>query len=271
MLSMMTMKAIKYLVLGLAILSVSACVSTSTGDKMQQDIEAIRAEQNAMQENYDEEKSRLTEMIASAREDVSELKTVLKDARALLQRNNADLGVEIQNNRRELAELRGQVEQLEFKLAKAEQNLELFKEDVDLRFGGSNVALPDQAVPLFELGKKAFDASKYRQARKAFEKFGEEFSSHGKAADAQYLLGETYFKQDQWVTSVFEFQKVIENHDKSTRVDDATYHIGAALLKMGRCEQAKGWFQLVIDDYGNSEWVGNARQQINAAKGSNCG
>jgi tol-pal system protein YbgF len=267
----MNTKVIKYLIMGLVALSTSGCVWKSTGDEMQQDIEAIRAEQNAMQENYEEEKSRLTEMIASARQDVSELKEVLKEARALLQRNNADLGVEIQKNRQEVSELRGHVEQMEFKLAKLEQNLELFREDVDLRFDGREVALPDQPVPLFEHGKKAFDEGEFRQARKAFEKFSEQFATHGKAADAQYLLGQTYFREEQWVTSVFEFQKVVENHDKSTRVDDATYHIGAALLKMGRCDQAKGWFQLVIDDYGNSEWVGNARQQINTAKAGTCG
>jgi tol-pal system protein YbgF len=267
----MNTKVIKYLLIALAALSASACVSMSTGDEMRQDIEAIRAEQDSMQENYEQEKTRLTEMIASARQDVSELKDVLKEARALLQRNNADLGVEIQNNRQELSELRGHIEQLEFKLAKLDQNLELFKEDVDLRFDGSGFSLPEQAVPLFEHGKEAFDAGKYREARKAFEKFSADFSSHGKAADAQYFLGQTYFKQKQWVTSVFEFQKVVENHDRSARVDDATYHIGAALLKMGRCDQAKGWFQLVIDEYGNSEWIGEAREQINAAKAETCG
>jgi predicted RNase H-like nuclease (RuvC/YqgF family) len=147
----MNTKVIKYLIMGLVALSTSGCVWKSTGDEMQQDIEAIRAEQNAMQENYEEEKSRLTEMIASARQDVSELKEVLKEARALLQRNNADLGVEIQKNRQEVSELRGHVEQMEFKLAKLEQNLELFREDVDLRFDGREVALPDQPVPLFGL------------------------------------------------------------------------------------------------------------------------
>ncbi|QDG49259.1 tetratricopeptide repeat protein [Persicimonas caeni] len=269
----MNTKVIQFLLPATLLLLASVgtgCVPMWTGDEMQQEIEAIKAEQNAMQENYDAEKTKLTEMIASARQDVVELKDVLKEARALLQRNNADLGVEIQKTREEMSELRGQIEQMEFKLAKLEQDLKLFKEDVDLRFADGSMSLPEEAVPLFEHGKKAYDAGKYRDARKAFEKFGEKFATHGKAAEAQYLLGMTFFNENQWVTSVFEFQKVVEKHGKSTRVDDATYHIGAALMKMGRCEQAKQWFQLVVDDYGNSEWASEARQKINAVKSGNC-
>lgn len=252
------------------VLVAPGCVPLWTGDEMQQEIEAIKAEQNAMQENYASEKTKLTEMIASARQDVVELKEVLKEARALLQRNNADLGVEIQKTREEMSQLRGLIERLEFRLAKLEQDLELFKEDVDLRFADGSVSLPDEAVPLFEQGKKAFDAGNHRDARKAFEKFGEKFATHGKAAEAQYLLGMTYFNERQWVTSVFKFQTVVEKHSKSTHVDDATYHIGAALEQMGRCKKAQQWFELVVTEYGNSEWVSKARQKINEIKSGKC-
>ena len=266
----MNTKAITYLLVGLMTFLVSGCVPMWTGDEMQQEIEAIKAEQDAMQENYESEKTRLTEMIASARQDVSELKEVLKQARALLQRNNADLGVEIQETRKEIAALRGQIEHLDFKLARLEQDLDEFKGDVDRRFAGQAVALPDEAEPLFEFGKKAFDAGKMREARKAFGKFGENFSTHPKAADAQYLLGITYFQEEQWVTSVYELRKIIESHARSARADDATYHIAMALTKIGRCEQAKGWFQLVIDDYETSEWVAEAKEQLDAIKSGKC-
>ncbi len=268
----MNTTAIRYVVLALVSLMFSGCVTASTGDKMQQDIEALQAQQKSMQENYDAEKTRLTKMIASAREDVTELKKVLKQARALLQRNNADLGVEIQKNREELDRLRGNVEELEFKLKKVNEDLQIFKEDTDRRFAGSNAGsnLPKEPVPLFKVGKKAFDAGKNDQARKAFETFVSNFPTHGKAAEAQYLLGQTYFKEQQWVRSVLEFEKVVKKYDKSTYVDDAMYHIGAALMKSGRCKQAKGWFQLVISEHGNSEWASDARQKINAIKSGKC-
>jgi TolA-binding protein len=269
---MMKNYAISSLVLVLAALLFTGCVPIWTGDEMRQDIAAIKAEQEATQESFEAEKARLTEMIASARADVAALKEVLKEARALLQRNNADLGVEVQKNRKQMSYLHGELQELEFKVQRLEQDLQLFKEDVDLRFAGSGLAanLPDEAAPLFQQGKKDYEAGNFRAARKAFEKFGENFADHGLAADAQFLLGMTYFRQSQWVTSVFEFQKIIKNYSNSARVDDASYHIAFALMKTGRCDQAAAWFKLLIDEHGNSEWVGEARRHLKSIESGAC-
>lgn len=260
------------LLLALAV-SLSGCVPVWTGDEMRADIAAIQAEQQASKENFSAEKERMTEMIASARKDVSELKEIMAEARALLQRNNADLGVEVQNNREGLSEISGRIEELEFKIKRLEQDLELFKEDVDLRFEGSGVAaqLPQEAEPLFAQGKRDYDAGKFRPARKAFEQYMKSFASGQHAAQAQFLLGMTYFRESQWVTSVFEFQKVVKSYEDSAQVADASYHIGVALMKMGRCDQAGAWFDLLLDEYGSSKWVGEARQHKSDIKSGKCG
>lgn len=254
-------------------LTLSGCVTMWTGDEMREDITALQAEQQASKESFSAEKERMTEMIASARKDVEELKEIMTEARALLQRNNADLGVEVQNNREGLSELSGTLDEFEFKITRLEQDIELFKEDVDLRFEGSGIGaeLPEEAEPLFEQGKKDYDANKMRPARKAFEEYMKTFSSDKHAADAQFLLGMTYFRESQWVTSVFEFQKVVKSHSNSTRVPDAAYHIGVALMKMGRCEQAGAWFDLLLDEHSRSKWVGEARQHKKDIKAGKCG
>jgi|SRR5690554_1491911 len=253
-------------------LVLSGCVPMWTGDEMREDIAAIQAEQQASKESFSAERERMTEMIASARKDVSELKEILGEARALLQRNNADLGVEVQNNRQDLSELNGTIEELEFKIKRLEQELELFKEDVDIRFedGGAGASLPTEAEPLFQHGQKAYDASRFRDARNAFEQYLKSYASGKHAADAQYLLGMSYYRESQWVTSVFEFQKVVKNHERSPRVADASYHIGVALMKMGRCKQAGAWFDLLVDEYGSSKWVGQARQHKADIKAGKC-
>lgn len=261
------------LILLLIMLVCSGCVPVWTGDEMREDIAAIQAEQKVARESFSAEKERMTEMIASARKDVSELKGILSEARELLQRNNADLGVEVQGNREKLSEMSGTVEKLEFKIKRLEQDLELFKEDVDLRFDGTGVGaqLPEEAEPLFKQGKSDFDAAKFRPARKAFEQYMTTFASGKRAADAQFLIGMTYYRESQWVTSIFEFQKVVKNFENSPRVPDAAYHIGVALMKMDRCKQAGAWFDLLSDEYGNSSWTTKARQHQKSIKSGDCG
>ncbi len=255
-----------------ASLSLGGCVSLSAGEEMQQDIEAMRAEQRAMQENYDEEKERLTAMIDSARQDVDQLQSVLKEARALLQRNNADLGVEIQNTREELKKLHGETEELNFKFRRMEQELEIFKEDVDLRFEEveGRVDLPEQAMPLYEHGVEALQDGRISEARRALGKFLEEYSSHGKAADARYQLAESHLREEQWETAIGEYRQVLQDHPNSPRVGDATYRIGQSLMNIGRCEQANQWFELVTDDYGNSQFASDARQRMSEIKSGKC-
>lgn len=261
------------LILSALIVSLLApgCVSMWSGDEMREDIAALQAEQKATQESLESEKERLTEMISSARGEVKELQEVLKEARSLLQRNNADLGVEVQKNREQAGALYGKIEELEFKVGKIDQEIDLFKEDVDLRFGTADKSLPDSAGPLFEKGEKEYKANNMRVARRAFEKFKEQFSRDKRAPQAQLLLGMTYYRESQWASAIFELQQVIKEHGSSSVVDEATYQIALALRKMERCDQASAWFELLLDEHPQSEWAESARQQLKEIEAGKCG
>jgi TolA-binding protein len=252
----------------------SACVPMQKGQKMEEDIEALKSQQKVMAEKYKEQEKELTKMIASAREDVAEMRSVLKEAKALLQRNNADLGAEMQKNREEIQQLRGKLEEMEFKVQKLEQELELFKEDVDIRFAsGEAVAaqLPKEAVPLYEFGKEKLEAESTRAARKAFEEFLSSYAGHPKAAEVQFLLGETYHREQHWVSAITQYQKILNSRAGSSYVDDATFRIGEAFFKLGRCENAKVFFETVVADYGSSRWASDARTMINDIDSGECG
>lgn len=261
------------LLVALVLPTLGGCVSMWTGDEMRADITALQAEQKATRESLDTEKTRMTEMIASARGEVAELQVVLKEARALLQRNNADLGAELQQTREQMSELNGMLEELDFKVKRLDQDLQLFKEDVDLRFAGSPLGanLPDDPKSLLDVGKKDYDARDWRNARKAFEKFMQKFSKDRNAAEAQYLLGMTYFQQDQWATAVFELQKVLKDYERSAQVAGATYHIAYSLMKMKRCDQAAAWFELLIDEHPKTNWASEALPHLQRTKTGKCG
>ena len=258
----------------LGLLMLSGCVPMQKGKEMEEELEALKTQQRVMAEKYEEQEKELTQMIASAREDVSELRSVLKEARDLLQRNSADMGAEMQKTREEIQRLRGTIEELEFKIRKLEQELKLFKEDVDIRFAsGEAVAaqLPKEAVPLYEFGTTKLDEGNTRAARKAFEEFVASFSGHPKAAEAQFLLGETYHREQHWISAITEYQKILKTRSNSSYVDDATFRIGESFYKLGRCDNAKVFFETVVADYGSSKWASDARTLLNNIKSGRCG
>ncbi|MBA2663248.1 MAG: tetratricopeptide repeat protein [Bradymonadaceae bacterium] len=238
---------------------------------MQDDLETVKAQQNAMMESYQAEKVELTQMIANGRADVAELQSVLQEARDLLQRNNANLGVEIQQTREEVERLRGKSEELEFRFLRLDQGLKLFREDVDLRFSGAaQTAMPQDPDALFEFASNRLEIKDFRVARQAFDAFLSKHARHAKADEATYLLGETYFLEGQWVSAIFEYQKVLQNHSRSTRRAGATYRIGEAFAKMGKCQEAGIFFETVVNEHPGSRQVRDARDYLQKIKSGSC-
>src|SRR5690554_3017473 len=166
---------------------VSGCMPIWTGNRVQEELETVKMQQQVMLESSASQKEELTRMIASGRSDVAEMRAVLDEARELLQRNSANLGVEVQQLREELERLRGQTEEVEFRFLRMEQAMELFKEDVDMRMGGGGgggEALPDDPDKLIELASNRIELKDYRTARRAMEGFVAKHASHGKVSEA---------------------------------------------------------------------------------------
>lgn len=249
----------------------SGCTPYWVGAQMQQDIAALEAEQKTLVESTAAREAEMTEMVASARADVSEIRRVLKEATELLQRNNADFGVEMEEVRQELQRIAGRMEEVEFKMTRIEQDQRLFKEDVDLRFSdGGGAQMPEEPDGLFKFASEKFAAGDYRVARKGFEAFLRKYSSDKRASEAVFFMGETFFKEKQWVSAVFEYQKILKQYSKSSRAADATFRIGESFLELKKCPEAKIFFDTVVNDFSKSKWAEPARRKLQSLKGDKC-
>ncbi len=79
---------------------------------------------------------------------------------------------------------------------------------------------------LYTLAKQAFDAGDYEAGRRGFQKLLSDHPGSKNADNAQFWIGETYYKEKWWQKAILEYQKVIENYPKGNKVR-------AALLKQG--------------------------------------
>jgi TolA-binding protein len=250
----------------------AGCLPVWKADEMQQRIDSLEARQEVMQKNVKEQEEELEKMVQDARQDVKRLKEVLEEARKLLQRNNADLGAEMQEVRQEVQRLRGQVETAQFQVKRLEQELRLFKEDVDLRFAGENKVseLPEKPEDLLEAGREKLEAGDYGQARRAFEEFLDRHSGHKLADEAQFLKAKSLGDKGEWRSAIFEFKKVLDQYPNSARRGGATYFIGIGFTELGRCEQAKPFFETVVDEHGDSEYASGASKEVKAIEAGRC-
>lgn len=249
----------------------TGCTPIWAGAKMREDIDQLKSEQTELTENLRAKEAELTGMIGSARADVDQLNTVITEATSLLQRNSADFGAEMEQTRQELQMLRGQIEEVAFKLQKLEQDLQLFKEDVDLRFAdGGGADLPDDPDELFKASSDAYQAGDYRVARRGFAKFLQKSPKDRRADEAVFWVGESFFKEKQYISSIYEYQKILKEHTKSDRMDDATFRIGESFARLGKCNEAKVFFETVVKDFKGSKFRSAAQKQLNDLK-AKCG
>ena len=113
----------------------AGCVSSAEGRRMRQDIDTLDARFEELSNSLGNDRQRLTDLLLTAEEEITQLREALDQAQTILQRNSADLGVQLDTLESDLQELRGQVEHAEFRLSQLEQQLMLFMEDIDTRLG----------------------------------------------------------------------------------------------------------------------------------------
>ena len=166
------------------------------------------------------------------------------------------------------------LEQLHLRLDRLEQQLTAQQRQIDvLQAGvaaqkvtppGENTALTNKApeaeaqqsaVSPTETYLKAFGdyaSGRYKQSIEGFETFLNHFPTNNYADNAQFWLGECYYKLGQYARSVQEFQKVADNYPLSDKAPDALLYMAPVLRQLNQYEMARQTLQTLQQRYPNS-------------------
>ncbi|CAN2040783.1 Tol-pal system protein YbgF [Candidatus Magnetomoraceae bacterium gMMP-15] len=79
---------------------------------------------------------------------------------------------------------------------------------------------------LYAAARKLFDQGNFEKARKGFVDFIQKYPKSENADNAQFWIGEIYYREKWYEKAILEYQKVIEEYSKGNKVP-------AALLKQG--------------------------------------
>lgn len=123
---------------------------------------------------------------------------------------------------------------------------------------------PPPADKIFEDSQRDFSAGNYDLALQGFQEYLKHYGTTQQAADAQFFIGEVFFRRDDFDGAVKEYDKVIVDHSDSSRVANARYMKGVSLLKLSRRTEAKKEFQTLIDKYPGNSLVPKAKDYLKA-------
>ena len=242
----------------------TGCVPFWKGSQMQEDLEALEERQAVLEEEVDKREQQLSEMIAEAKAEIEELEQVLEEARRILARDSADLGDDVRQTRREITQLLGTIEELEFRHRRLTQSFETFREDMDRRFEGV------EADELLEKAQSFQEEGEYDLARRALERFLAEYDDHQLASEARLDLGDVYYTLRMWENAGAQFTQVSEDSSSRARQAYATFRVGEVFVRLDECDTAQLFFEAVVDDFSGAEEVSDARQWLRRIEAGDC-
>ena len=118
------------------------------------------------------------------------------------------------------------------------------------------------ADTLYSNGLRDITSGKYDLARSEFEDYLKFYSDTDLASNAQFYLGEIFYKQKQYTDAVAAYDKVLSNYPKSFKLGPARLRKGMALLELGQKNAGVRELREVVKRYPGSDEDRTARTKL---------
>jgi tol-pal system protein YbgF len=249
----------------------------TTIDSRLSEIELREAEERRRREEFakvrDSNEQALRQMAASLRAQIDELRDEVRGLRGRLEeveyaQRQKPAGGETPEKPREdrLARLEEASGQHTQRLARIEDHLKM--EPAAAAPKSESKIRPESAakVPteeeLYNRARLFFDQGNMLQARRGFEELIQRYPTSSNADNAQFWIGETFFREKAYEKSILEYQKVIEKYPKGNKVPSALLKQGHAFLALGDKVNSRLIFEELIRKYPQSAEAKAASEKL---------
>ena len=115
---------------------------------------------------------------------------------------------------------------------------------------------------MLDTAKSDYFAGAYTTAITGFEQLLKTFPRTEAAAEAQFLLGETYYQLKRWQDASGAYSAAIQNYPRSGQVPESYYKRGKAQESLGQLDAARGSYEQLIKTYPDTPSAGLAKQAL---------
>ena len=254
--------------------------------ELQRDIALLQDQVRTLQRSVDEKNAQVTILLQQALDSINKANTSI----ALLENNVrerlreqektvaqpvANVGAKVDQLTTEFQAVKESMADLAARFGKLEQQLVDVSNAVKTLQappqppGGSPAAGPGGGPPagvsaesLYRNALRDKDGGNADLALKGFQDYLQYFPNTEYAPNAQFYIGETYYRKGEYPSAVKAFDDVLEQYPANNKTPDAHYMKGTALLKMGQRNKARDEFYLLIRKYPSSELAAKAKSQL---------
>ncbi len=115
---------------------------------------------------------------------------------------------------------------------------------------------------LYQLAKQAFDEGSLDIARDKFQELLDRYPKSKSADNAQFWIGEIFYREKWYEKAILEYQKVIENYPKGNKVQASLLKQGFAFYNLKDKPNSRLIFKELIKKYPGSNEAKIARKKL---------
>ncbi len=275
------LRAASRVLLSLGLVGLAACgYPKEEGEKLANQTYALSTQLQALQKAM-RDQQQLGERHAEQIDAMSaEVESLSKAAR----RNDADLGVQVENVLTKLAEMRGLVESNKERVDTIEAEIEQLQEKAKVASAESEEdkrlaveaakareALFANPNGLVAEATRLINAQKLDEARSLLREFLLRSKSDSKVdakkAEAQFLIADTFFVEGDYKRAATEYNSVRKRYASSPLVPDALLKMGMCFEKLALVDDAKLFYRTLTKQFPKSDAAKKATERLKALRG----
>ena len=119
---------------------------------------------------------------------------------------------------------------------------------------------------IYREAKQAFDQGDSDAARNKFKELIDRYPKSERADNAQFWIGEIYYREKWYEKAILEYQKVIENYPKGNKVPASLLKQGFAFLNLGDKANSRLILQELIKKYPKTNEAKIAKDKLKDLK-----
>ncbi len=198
---------------------------------------------------------------------------LLKSAVDKLDKTSAALNSKLDGAGDEDRSIRGELEELRFRVDKLAKDFEVMKKAAEDRWGlnflaaAPSVALPADAEGLFAHAQKALDAGQFPNARMAFAEFIKRHPTDERLPKVRYGLGRALYGENQMKAAVREFGEAfkawqaIPASKAPPEAPESLWYAGLALESID-CKKSKEMLKFLKQSYPKSPRAAEVKARL---------
>ena len=241
-------------------------------------------QQTTLQRDMDETKRRLAYLERRVTSESLDIKDETGRNLTSVVQKQADIQADMDNLRVELQSLKGRLDDLAQQSGRQGEELSLLRDqmvmktsdlETKLKQAGAEQAAAGSTPPPISAGAGDQPEDLYKEGlqlvrekgdfpsgRRAFQRFLQGNPQHPLAPNAMYWIGEAYYGEKEYESSIVQFQEVLQKYPQHSKAASALLKQGLAFQAMGDSKSASILFDKVTTSFPDSPEAGIARKKV---------